>query len=146
MKDAKLMPVDSPNPTWVQGLPRGMEIKLISCGSHHTSFLMEDNSVYAIGIATDSAEPLGETAVQIVPPGLINSPITQFSSHFDRTTIVAGDGGKEQQVLEMQMWSTEDLRSAAVFEPEWLETLTRDESRVEVVERGWMHTVVLTSS
>eukprot|EP00979_Chaetoceros_neogracilis_P003273 scaffold577_cov273-Chaetoceros_neogracile.AAC.7 len=146
MKDAKLMPVDSPNPTWVQGLPRGMEIKLISCGSHHTSFLMEDNSVYAIGIATDSAEPLGETAVQIVPPGLIDSPITQFSSHFDRTTIVAGDGGKEQQVLEMQMWSTEDLRSAAVFEPEWLETLTRDGSRVEVVERGWMHTVVLTSS
>lgn len=142
MESDKLRPIDSPNPTWVKGLPCGMEIKLISCGSHHTSFLMEDNSVYALGIATDTAQPLGEDAVQIVPPGLIDSPITQFSSHFDRTTIVAGND--EQQVLEVQMWSTEELRSAAVFEPEWLEAFKRDGSRVEAVERGWLHTVVLT--
>ena len=139
-----LKAVDSPSPTCVEGLPSGMKIKSVSCGSHHTSFLMEDNSVYAIGIATDTAEPIGSTAVQIVPSGLIDSPITQFSSHFDRTTIVAGDD--DQQVLEVQMWSTEELRSAAVFEPEWVEALTGDGSKVEAVERGWLHTVVLTRS
>lgn len=142
LTDGVLKPIDSPGPTAVEGLPSGLEIKDISCGSHHTAILMEDGSVYAIGISTDTVEPIGEKAVQIIPPGLIDAPICQFTSHFDRTTILAGEDG--QQVLEVQLWSTDELRDSAVFEPEWVETLLQDNARVKMVQRGWLHTVVIT--
>ena len=138
VKEGILKPVDLPAPTLIKGLPANQEIQDISCGSHHTSILMEDGSVYAIGISTDSAEPIGERAVQILPPGLIDAPIVQFTSHFDRTTIVAGND--EKQILEVQLWSTEELRDGAVFEPEWVEKLPN----VKMVERGWLHTLVIT--
>jgi alpha-tubulin suppressor-like RCC1 family protein len=139
--------VDSPYPTLIEGLPSHLEVKDVSCGSHHTSILMEDGSVYAMGIATDTAKSIGTRPVQIVPPGLIDPPVIQFSSHFDRTTIVAGGQGDEnRQILEVQLWSTEELRESAVFEPGWVDTLTQDGSRVLNVQRGWLHTVVITES
>lgn len=139
--------VDAPSPTMIEGLPRDLEIKDVSCGSHHTAILMEDGSVYAMGIATDTATSVGNRPVQILPPGLIDAPVTQFSSHFDRTTILAGGNGdgNQQQILEVQLWSTDELRESAVFEPGWVETLTGGyESRVLNVQRGWLHTVVIT--
>jgi alpha-tubulin suppressor-like RCC1 family protein len=138
----ELKAVDAPAPTPIEGLPSDMEVKDVACGSHHTSILMEDGSVYALGITTDTAKPIDQKAVQIIPAGLIDTPIKQFSSHFDRTTIVAGDDG--EQVLEVQLWSTEDLRNGAVFEPEWVETLTQDGAKIKMVQRGWLHTVVIT--
>ena len=141
MKDGRLDPVDAPSPTLVKGLPSGMKINNVSCGSHHTAFLMEDNSVYALGIATDTAMPIGEEAVQVVPPGLV-SDLKQFTSHHDRTTIVTED----DEVLELQMWSTDELRSSAIFEPEWVEEITSDGSTIESVHRGWLHSLVLTST
>ncbi len=140
--DGQLKAVDAPAPTPVEGLPNNLEIIDVSCGSHHTSILMEDGSVYAIGISTDTAKPIGQKAVQIIPTGLIDTPIKQFSSHFDRTTIVAGNDG--EQVLEVQLWSTEDLRNGAIFEPEWVESLTQDGAKIKMVQRGWLHTIVLT--
>ena len=137
-----LKPVDSPAPTAIEGLPSNLEIKDISCGSHHTSILMEDGSVYAMGVSTDTAKPIGDKAVQIIPAGLIDLPIKQFSSHYDRTTIIGGDDC--EQVLEVQLWSTEELRDGAVFEPEWVETLTQDGAKIKMVRRGWLHTIVIT--
>lgn len=142
-KDGILKAVDAPAPTPVQGLPLDMEVRDVACGSHHSSILMEDGSVYAIGITTDTAEPIGERAVQIIPPGLIDTPIKQFSSHFDRTTIIAGDNN--EQVIEVQLWSTDELRNSALFEPEWVETLTADDSTIQMVHRGWLHTLVTTN-
>lgn len=133
--------VDAVSPVLIKGLPDDMEVVDISCGSHHTSILVEDGSVYARGIATDTKEPIGgDTVFQIIPPGLIDMPVKQFKSHFDRTTIVAGENGC--QVLEVQLWSSEELRNEAVFEPAWVEKLLSDCNGIEFVHRGWHHTVV----
>jgi alpha-tubulin suppressor-like RCC1 family protein len=128
--------LDSQVPISIQGLPSNTAIIDISCGSHHTSILMEDGSVFAIGIATDTLNILHD-AVQIVPPGLIQQPILQFSSHFDRTTIVHGQG----LVMEVHLW--EDLRSDGVFEPAWVQNL--GSPSVKMVHRGWLHTIVVTN-
>ena len=147
MDATMLKPMDSPAPTIIKGLPDTLQIQHISCGSHHTAVLMEDGSVYAIGFTTDTAEPIGKEAVQIVPPGLIDMPVRQFESHFDRTTIVTRENG--QQVFEVQLWSTDELRESAVFEPEWVETLVDNcdnTSGVNMVQRGWLHTVVITKT
>ena len=133
---------DAPAPTMVQGLPSGVGVKNVSCGSHHTAILMEDNSIYAIGISTDTVEPISQTAVQIIPPGILDTPIQQFTSHFDRTTIVAENG---RQVLEVQLWSTEELRETAVFEPEWVEPFFDNNNKgIQQVERGWLHTTLIS--
>jgi alpha-tubulin suppressor-like RCC1 family protein len=134
--------IDSAIPVRINGIPDELAIIDISCGSHHTSILMEDGSVYATGIATDANVPVGGGSVlQIVPPGIIDMPVTQFKSHFDRTTIIAGDNG--EQILEVQLWSTDELRQQAVFEPAWVETMFGDCSKIEQVHRGWKHTVIL---
>lgn len=134
--------VDSLVPVQIKGLPNNLEVTDISCGSHHTSILMEDGSVFARGISTDTKEPVGgDNVVQIVPPGLIDMPVKQFKSHFDRTTIVAGENGC--QVLEVQLWSTEDLRDCGVFQPAWVETLLSDCDGIDFVHRGWHHTLVV---
>ena len=134
--------VDSLVPVQIKGLPNNLEVIDISCGSHHTSILMEDGSVYARGISTDTKEPVGgNNVVQIVPSGLIDMPVKQFKSHFDRTTIVAGENGC--QILEVQLWSTEDLRDCGVFQPAWVETLLSDCDGIDFVHRGWHHTLVV---
>lgn len=139
--------VDSPLPIPIQGLPSGLTVLDVSCGSHHTAILLEDGSVYAIGVATDNAEPILRDAVEIVPPGMIDMPCRQFEAHFDRTTIVGRDGA---QVLEVQLWSHEELREDATVVPLWLDQLVRDEQekgnsgKVRTIHRGWLHTVVVT--
>ncbi len=134
--------IDSSVPIHIRGLPENLKILDISCGSHHTSLLLEDGSVYATGITTDTKEQLGgDTTVQIIPPGLIDMPVRQFTSHFDRTTVVAGECGN--QVLEVQLWSTEELRKEAVFEPSWVEEMFNQTDEITSVHRGWLHTVVI---
>lgn len=133
--------IDSLKPVPIQGLPN-LAIVDISCGSHHTSALMEDGSVWATGISSDTNQPVGgEIVIQIIPPGIIDMPIIQFKSHFDRTTIVAGVNG--QQILEVQLWSNEELRQEAVFEPAWVESISASCDRIKHVHRGWLHTVVV---
>jgi len=149
--------LDTHSPTLIQGLPLNMPILDISCGSHHTSILLGDGSIYAVGVPTDTTEvrrdggrPIVDRAVEIVPKGIVEWPVLQFESHFDRTTVVfgdtsgGGDGGGERRVVEVQLWSTEELRGEAVFEPVWVEDLMRKEGRdVEMVHRGWLHTVIV---
>jgi len=152
--------LDTHSPTLIQGLPPNIPILDISCGSHHTSILLGDGSIYAVGVPTDTTEvrrdggrPIVDRAVEIVPKGIVEWPVWQFESHFDRTTVVFGDtngggdgddGGGERRVVEVQLWSTEELRGEAVFEPVWVEDLMRKEGRdVEMVHRGWLHTVIV---
>lgn len=133
--------IDSTQPIHIKGLPE-LEILDISCGSHHTSILMEDGSVFATGIATDTNNIVGgELAVQIIPPGIIDLPLRQFKSHFDRTTIIAGEDG--QQILEVQLWSTENLRRDAVFEPAWVDTINATCEKILTIQRGWLHSIVV---
>jgi alpha-tubulin suppressor-like RCC1 family protein len=135
-------PKDALIPTCVQGLPQNLEIKDITCGSHHTAILMEDGSIYGTGLATDTVQPIGLNVVQMIPAGLIDFPIRQFTSHFDRTTVIGGNNGN--QILEVQLWSTEQLRSSAVFEPEWVDTILQENQGLKMVCRGWQHTIIVT--
>mmetsp|Transcript_17972 Transcript_17972/g.39304 ORF Transcript_17972/g.39304 Transcript_17972/m.39304 type:complete len:606 (+) Transcript_17972:50-1867(+) len=137
---------DAPLPALVSGLPSNLAILDVACGSHHTSFLLEDGSVYAIGVATDTVKPIYGGAVEIIPPGLIDMPPRHFTSHFDRTTVVGAHG---DQVLEVQLWSHTELRGGAAFEPGWVDPLLSyivvDADRgVKQVYKGWMHTLVIT--
>lgn len=139
--DAAPTATDSLYPLQIKGLP-ALDILDISCGSHHTSILMEDGSVYATGISTDTNEIIGgQTAVQIIPPSIIDMPVRQFKSHFDRTTIIAGENGK--QILEVQLWSNEKLREEAVFEPSWVENIFDACDNIKLVHRGWFHTIII---
>ena len=131
---------DSHVPINIRGLPSNMAIIDIACGSHHTSILMEDGSVYAIGIATDTLKPLLDLAVQIIPPGLIEKPVHQFTSHFDRTSVVHGHGS----VIEVHLW--EDFRNGGVFEPAWVQAQDFGSQHIKMVHRGWLHTIVVTSN
>jgi len=140
--------IDSNRPFQIQGLPQNLKIVDLSCGSHHTAILMEDGSVYGTGIATDTVKPIVESVVEMVPPGFIDMPVRQFASHFDRTSVV-GRGGK--QVLELQLWSTDELRKKAVFEPAWVEELLindecgeKDKNSIRMIHRGWLQTLVIT--
>ena len=80
-------PGDAGTPEAVRGLPSDRRIVQISCGSHHTAFLLDDGSVYAIGIASDEAIPILE-AVELIPAGILEMPLRQFEAHHDRTTVV----------------------------------------------------------
>ena len=142
---------DATLPALVTGLPPGIAILDVACGSHHTAFLLEDGSVYAIGVATDTVQPIYGGAVEIIPPDTIDMPPRQFTSHFDRTTVVGKHG---DQVLEVQLWSHEELREGAAFEPGWLDPLLtylddscsneHVERGVRHVHKGWIHTLVTT--
>jgi alpha-tubulin suppressor-like RCC1 family protein len=136
-------PKDALIPTCVEGLPQNMDIIDISCGSHHTAILMEDGSVYGTGLATDTVQPIGLSVVKMIPAGLIDFPVRQFRSHFDRTTVIGESDGK--QVLEVQLWSTEQLRSSAIFEPEWVDSIVQENMGIQMVCRGWQHTIIVTN-
>jgi hypothetical protein len=141
----RIKAMDSIKPVNIKGLPVNLTILDVSCGSHHTSILMEDGSVYATGIATDTNDLIGgDFAVQIIQPGIIDMPVKQFKSHFDRTTIVAGENGR--QILEVQLWSTEQLRSEAIFEPAWVEDILDNCHGINHVHRGWHHTIIAGDS
>ncbi|KAL7467043.1 hypothetical protein ACHAXS_007322 [Conticribra weissflogii] len=156
--------VDSPYPRYVPGLPPDLQIVKVACGSHHAAMLLEDGSVWAVGVATDRPIPLWGEAVEILERGVIQSAeeVVSFTAGFDRTVIVAEDGSNggnddggdcgsgRRQVVEMQLWSSEELRMHGAVRPLWVESLEggwlRDgrKGRVKSVHRGWMHTIIVT--
>ncbi|CAB9497614.1 regulator of chromosome condensation [Seminavis robusta] len=134
---------DSRAPTPVKGLPPNLQVIQIACGSHHTAMLMEDGSVYAVGICTDDATQILFEPVCVVPSGIIDMPCRQFEAHFDRTTIVGRDG---RQVLQFHLWADPELREYGVFTPFWADSLLLDNehARIKSIHRGWLHTIVVT--
>jgi len=52
-------------------------------------------------------------------------------------------------VIEIQLWSHEELRRQGAVRPSWLDWLDDNDGggrneRVRSVHRGWMHTIVVT--
>ena len=114
---------------------------------------MEDGSVYAVGVATDQPLPMWDEALEILPPDVVDvSSLASFTAGFDRTVIVYESGDGKRQVIEIQLWSDEDLRLNGAVCPswiDWLEEKNEEKMRnnaVQSVHRGWMHTVVVTGS
>jgi alpha-tubulin suppressor-like RCC1 family protein len=133
---------DSKLPFRINGLPSHLQILELSCGSHHTAFLLEDGSVWAVGVSSDTREPIHEP-VMMIPPNIIELPVRQFESHMDRTTVVGKDG---QQVLQVHLWKDPELQEYAVFTPSWVDQLLEEDStmRIRSVHRGWIHTIIAT--
>jgi alpha-tubulin suppressor-like RCC1 family protein len=133
---------DARLPYILPGLPKGVRVERIACGSHHTAILLDDGSVYAAGIATHTKEPIHE-AVQILPPGVVNRPVRQFDAHMDRTTIVGADG---RQVLQLHLWKDEELREFAAFTPAWVDHILDENpfAKISMIHRSWIHSVVVT--
>ena len=199
---------DSPYPRYIPGLPTGLRIERIACGTHHAAMLLEDGSIWAVGVATDKPVPLWDEAVEILAPGLVEmDELVSFTAGFDRTLVVyggqnqpsttpalpaaedfskltvlqlkdklrelnlplsgrkqdlidrmnshihppnlneGGDKGTKRQVIEIQLWSNEELRQHGAVRPSWIDWLDGGEGRavkVSSVHRGWMHTVIVT--
>ena len=129
------------SPQLITGLPEGIKVLRISCGSHHTSILLEDGSVWAQGIACDKPVLIDEVK-PIFQPGTISLPVRQFESFFDKTVIVTNDG---EQVIELKLLSSPDSNNewSSFSTPDWLEDLDPHE-KVRSVQYGWKHTVILT--
>lgn len=132
---------DSKLPCVLEGLPN-KKVEQIACGSHHTAILMEDGSVYGVGVSTDSKEPMHEP-MELIPPGVVDMPVRQFAAHMDRTTVVGADG---RQVLQVHIWEDPGYQEYALFTPDWVDRMLDEDSRVRIkeVHRGWLHTVILT--
>lgn len=130
---------DARIPEPVMGLPKGPSVLHIACGSHHTSMLLSDGSVYTVGVASDEAVPLLE-AVELAPAGTVALPVKQFAAHHDRTTIIDRDG----QVLQGHLWKEESLRDFAVFTPNYVDALLDEGQSIESIHRGWQHTLIVT--
>ena len=128
---------DANFPIPVHGLP-DLKIIDLQCGSHHTSLLMEDGSIWAFGLATDNTKPI-HTPVQLCAAGIVQLPVRHFEAHFDRTTVVDAN----HAVFQMNLWDNPELQEYAVFSPTWLDLFS--DKRIESVHRGWLHTLVVTS-
>lgn len=140
--------MDSSYPRYVPGLPPDLRVERVACGTHHASMLLEDGSMWAVGVATDRNVPLWDEAVEVLAPGLVDvGELVSFTAGFDRTAFVyGGAGGGPRQCIEVQLWSTEELRQMGAVRPsrmDWLDDREVKE-RVHSVHRGWMHTVVVT--
>ncbi|KAL3944590.1 MAG: hypothetical protein SGBAC_001356 [Bacillariaceae sp.] len=131
--------VDAEVPEEVVGLPMNKKVLQISCGSHHTSILMDDGSVYGIGIASDEAVTLLDP-IETIPAGTIELPVKQFEAHFDRTTVIDSQG----QVLQFHLWKDETLREHAFFTPAYVDALLDQDQSIEAIHRGWLHTIIVT--
>ena len=142
--DPKSLAADARLPVIVEGLPKDLRVEQIACGTHHTAILLEDGSVWAMGISSDTKVPI-HSPVMLIPPGVVERPIRQFAAHMDRTTIVAGSD-KEPQVLQVHLWEDPELQEYALFTPAWVDRLLEEEPnlRIREVHRGWIHTVVVT--
>jgi alpha-tubulin suppressor-like RCC1 family protein len=141
LRPLKKVASDARVPVRVLGLPSNRKVLRIACGSHHTAALLEDGSVWAVGITTDTKRPLHK-AKCIVEAGIIDlATISQFSAHMDRTTIVF-DG----QVLQVHLWDDPELQAAGVFSPTWVDQLLLHDPSVRVreVHRSWLHSAVVT--
>jgi hypothetical protein len=133
-------PSDARTPQLVQGLPTSAGAHRISCGSHHTSILMDNGSVYAMGIASDEAVPVLK-AVEIIPEGILELPVRQFEAHQDRTTVVDRDGN----VYQSHLWLDGSLREYAYFTPSYVDELAARGKQIQSIHRGWRHTAIVTA-
>lgn len=140
---------DSTYPRYIPGLPTNLQITNVACGTHHAAMLLEDGSIWAVGVATDSPVPMWDEAVEILSSGIVDtSEIISFQAGFDRTVIVSVLDGGRRQVIEIQLWSREELRQFGAVRPSYLDWLCQEDGsqKVRSVHRGWMHTVVVTES
>ena len=137
---------DSTYPRYIPGLPPDLRIERVACGTHHASMLLEDGSIWAVGIATDKPKPLWDEAVEILAPGVVDmNELVSFTAGFDRTSVVYGSD--RRQVIEVQLWSTEELREHGAVRPSWVEWLEQEngkEKKVCSTHRGWMHSIIVT--
>jgi alpha-tubulin suppressor-like RCC1 family protein len=131
-------PTDSKVPHLITGMPE-LRVKEIACGSHHTAILLEDGSVYGVGIASDEAVPLLDP-VLLLEPGILELPLRQFAAHHDRTTIIDNQG----HVFQAHLWKDERLREYAAFTPTYVDTLLGEGVTIQAIHRGWMHTLIVT--
>ena len=140
---------DSTYPRFIPGLPTNLQIMNVACGTHHAAVLLEDGSVWGVGVATDSPVPMWDAAVEMLSPGIVDpSEIISFEAGFDRTVVVSGTENSRRQVIEIQLWSSEELRQFGAVRPSYLDWLEQEGSlhKIRAVHRGWMHTVVVTDS
>lgn len=143
--------LDSTYPRYIPGLPEGLTIERIACGSHHASMLLSDGSVWAVGVATDKPVPLWDEAVEVLASGVVDmSELISFTAGFDRTVVVSGsssDGNnKQRQVIEVQLWSSEELRQQGAVRPSWVDYLESEKGDEKIcsIHRGWKHSIVRT--
>jgi alpha-tubulin suppressor-like RCC1 family protein len=144
--------LDSTYPRYIPGLPQGLIIERIACGSHHASMLLSDGSVWAVGVATDKPIPLWDEAVEILASGVVDmSELISFTAGFDRTVVVSGSsssGGNSQQrqVIEVQLWSSEELRQQGAVRPSWVDWVESEKGHEKIcsIHRGWKHSIVRT--
>jgi len=138
---------DSAYPRFIPGLPPNLSIERVACGTHHAAMLLEDGSIWAVGVATDRPLPLWGEAVEILAPGLVQmKELVSFTGGFGRTVVVFGTKSGRRQVIEIQLWSNEEFRQNGAVRPSWLDWLENQEAQEKVcsVHRGWMHSVVVT--
>jgi alpha-tubulin suppressor-like RCC1 family protein len=135
---------DARTPEKILGLPEdsnGYPIKVqrISCGSHHTAMLLEDGSVYGVGIASDEAVPILDP-VELIPAGIIDRPVRQFEAHHDRTTVIDDQG----TVFQTHLWKDETLREYSYFTPAYVDAMLDEGQAIQSIHRGWRHTIIVT--
>ena len=138
--------LDARKPEQVLGLPttndnEAIKVQRISCGSHHTAILMEDGSVFAVGIASDEAIPILDP-VELIPFGVLDLPIRHFEAHHDRTTVI----DNKDMVYQVHLWKDETLRDYAYFTPSYVDTLLDQGQTIQSIHRGWRHTIIVTQT
>lgn len=148
---------DSYSPIMVPGLPLETKVVDVSCGSRHTSILLEDGSIWATGIASDNGTPLLDHVVKIMDAPRDGASVKFFKSCFDNTIVITeerkkdSDSQRKQKVRYINLWSTEELRmdqhidSLLKEEPEWVNQIDA-ENEITKVDVGWLHTVVVTKT
>jgi alpha-tubulin suppressor-like RCC1 family protein len=139
--EKKRIASDARIPVRLTGLPPNQKVVQIACGSHHTAILMEDGSVWAVGITTDTKKPQHQPKC-LIEAGVIDlATLTQFTAHMDRTTVVF-DG----QVLQVHLWEDPEYQALGVFTPGWVDQLLLHDPAVRIreVHRSWLHSVVVT--
>lgn len=138
--------LDAQKPEQILGLPttddnKAMKIQRISCGSHHTAILMDDGSVFAVGIASDEAIPILDP-VELIPSRVLDLPIRHFEAHHDRTSVVDSKG----MVYQVHLWNDETLQDYAYFTPSYVHTLLDQGQTIQSIHRGWRHTIIVTEA
>ncbi|KAL3815581.1 hypothetical protein ACHAXA_001560 [Cyclostephanos tholiformis] len=139
--------LDSTYPRYIPGLPEDLVIERIACGSHHAAMLLEDGSIWVVGVATDKPAPLWDEAVEVLASGVVDvTKLISFTAGFDRTIVVSGSDDGRRQVIEVQLWSNEELRQHGAVRPSWVDWLESEkrEEKVCSIHRGWMHSIVRT--
>jgi alpha-tubulin suppressor-like RCC1 family protein len=130
---------DALKPEPVRGLPERAKVVRISCGSHHTAMLLEDGTVWAIGVSSDEAVPVLDP-VELIPAGVLELPLRQFEAHHDRTTLI----DKHGSVYQVHLWKDEILREYAYFTPPYIDALWDQGHSIQSIHRGWRHTIIVT--